>query len=147
MARNKSIPPARNSSSMLSSDDESEVGSNEHNDSSATSIPSVDYIFDRVVPCVAQLAVVASNDAVWKTLNLAVLMLTRETSPRVRIAALKALRKCFTMVGEEYLVMLPESLSFLSELLEDRDPAVEGETRSILKFVEDLSGEELELYL
>ena len=51
------------------------------------------------------------------------------------------------MVGEEYLVMLPESLSFLSELLEDRDPAVEGETRSILKFVEDLSGEELELYL
>ena len=105
------------------------------------------YVLGRVVPCVGQLAVAAGNDAVWKALNLAVLMLTRDAAPKVRFAALKALRECFVMVGEEYLVMLPESLSFLSELLEDSDAVVEAETRSILKFAEEISGEELETYL
>jgi U3 small nucleolar RNA-associated protein 10 len=105
------------------------------------------YASEAVVPCVARLAAVASGDGAWKTLNYSVLMQTRQESGAVRLAALEALHACFVAVGEEYLVMLPESLSFLSELLEDPDPMVEAKCRAVLKAAEELSGESLDSYL
>mmetsp|Transcript_82092 Transcript_82092/g.160181 ORF Transcript_82092/g.160181 Transcript_82092/m.160181 type:complete len:557 (-) Transcript_82092:143-1813(-) len=105
------------------------------------------FVHDAVAPCVAQLASAAASDVLWKPLNHQVLLSTRDPVAAVRLAALNTLHACFSLVGEEYLVMLPESLSFLSELLEDSDAMVEAKCREILKFVEGLSGEELDTYL
>jgi hypothetical protein len=123
------------------------LDSKNKNSGEASSSSSSRYVLDEVAPCVAQLAVAAGSDLLWKPLNHQVLLSTRDSSPSVRLAALHALHNCFEMVGEEYLVMLPESLSFLSELLEDSDPTVEAKCREILKFVEGLSGEDLDTYL
>ena len=106
-----------------------------------------DYVATACVPCVAQLAAVAGADVHWKSMNFAILLHTRDPSPPVRLAALETLHQCFSVVGEEYLVMLPESLSFLSELLEDSDAGVETRCRVLLKSVEDLSGEKLEPFM
>jgi U3 small nucleolar RNA-associated protein 10 len=105
------------------------------------------YAAEAIAPSVAQLAAVAGVAEAWKTLNYSVLLLMREESSAVRLAALETLHNCFSTVGEEYLVMLPESLSFLSELLEDKDTRVEAKCRSVLRAVEELSGESLDSYL
>jgi len=100
-----------------------------------------------VVPCIGRLAEAAGRDVLWKPMNHHLLMKTREKEWQGRRAALLSLHECFVVVGEEYLVMLPESISFLSELLEDDVTEVEKCARRTVKFIEELSGESLDSYL
>ena len=51
------------------------------------------------------------------------------------------------MVGEEYLALLPESISFLAELMEDDAAEVEGLARNVVRQLEELSGESLDQYM
>ena len=106
-----------------------------------------DYVHACVVPCIGQLAAAAGSDVLWKPLNNHILMNTRDPSAAVRLSSLKALKELFEVIGEEYLVLLPECLPFLSELLEDNNPDVEAQCRRTLKFAEDLSGEDLDTFL
>lgn len=73
-----------------------------------------------VGPCLAQLASASAKDVLWKALTNAVLLRTRSPRAGVRVAALVSLRQCFEVIGEEFLTLLPECTSFLSELLEVR---------------------------
>ncbi|CAM9545090.1 unnamed protein product [Scytosiphon promiscuus] len=100
-----------------------------------------------VGPCLAQLASASGKDALWKAMANAVLMKTRSRRAGVRVAALVSLRQCFEVVGEEFLALLPECLPFLSELLEDGHPEVEGECRALVKYIEGILGESIESYL
>ena len=50
-------------------------------------------------------------------------------------------------VGEEYLILLPECLPFLSELMEDDSSDVIDLTSEIIRYIEELSGEKLTQYL
>jgi U3 small nucleolar RNA-associated protein 10 len=50
-------------------------------------------------------------------------------------------------VGDEYLLLLPECLPFLSELMEDGSRDVVAATSAAIKFIEELSGEKLDEYL
>jgi hypothetical protein len=74
-------------------------------------------------------------------------MKTRSESPLVRYAALRVFQEFFTRVGEEYIVMLPESLPFLRELMEDDTAEVEVLCQEVIKQIEEVSGENLESYL
>ena len=47
-------------------------------------------------------------------------------------------------VGEEYMVLLPECLPTLSELLEDEDEEIAGLARECVTLGEELLGESLE---
>ena len=58
----------------------------------------------------------------------------------VRLAAVQTLYRLFTDVGEEYLILLPESLPYLSELLEEDAPDILEATVKLIKFIEELSG-------
>lgn len=100
-----------------------------------------------VVACLAQLAVTAGSDAAWKPLNHALLMATRALEPRARLVALAGLGALAARLAEEYLVLLPETLPFLAELLEDSEHAVEAAAAALLRRLEALSGESLEEYL
>ncbi len=74
-------------------------------------------------------------------------MQTRNPSPRVRLLGLEVTVQLVNRLREEFLVLLPESLPFLSELVEDVELAVEARAKELVKQLEELSGESLEQYL
>ena len=47
-------------------------------------------------------------------------------------------------LGEEYMVLLPENLPALAELLEDTSEEVANLTREVVALAEELTGESLE---
>ena len=104
-------------------------------------------IAETVVPCVSQLAVCGSSYDVWKPLNHALLSRSRSDRPAVRTAALMCVEALFSKLAEEYLVLLPETIPFLAELMEDDDIEVEALVKKLVNRIEDLSGEKLTNYL
>ena len=52
------------------------------------------------------------------------------------------IQKCYSKLGEELLVLLPETIPFLAELMEDSDPLVEKLTQEIIQGIEKYLGEE-----
>ena len=83
----------------------------------------------------------------WKPLNTAILMHTRDVRPRVRAAALRAATALFDEGGAEALALMPETLPFLSEAQHDEDADVEAAVRALLALLEERSGEDLQEYL
>ena len=74
-------------------------------------------------------------------------MATRSAAPRTRILALAVTSELIGRLAEEYLSLVPESLPFLSELLDDPEAPVEAAARAIVKQLESLSGESLAAYM
>lgn len=99
------------------------------------------------VACLTQLAVTAGNDAYWKPLNHQALMATRSASIRTRCLGLEVVAQMVERLREEYLVLLPETIPFLAELLEDTEVAVEARAQEVVKQLEEVSGEKLDQYL
>nr|CCA26134.1 conserved hypothetical protein [Albugo laibachii Nc14] len=106
-----------------------------------------DVVYGSVVPCIVHLAWAVKDDLLWKPLHYAVLLKSRSRHASVRLASLKTIEKCYQIIGDEFLVMLPESLPFLSELLEDNDMEVEKTCHHVIKQIEEISGESLDQYL
>ena len=73
--------------------------------------------------------------------------LTRHTLARVRIAAVRTVITYATLSGGEFLSLLPETLPFVSELMEDGNREVESLCYTLIRKLEDLSGESLQEYL
>lgn len=74
-------------------------------------------------------------------------MTTRSSSVEERLRALAAVSGLVSRMQEEYLLLLPETLPFLAELLEDPEHEVVTITQQLIKKLEELSGESLEQYL
>ncbi|XP_042486294.1 uncharacterized protein At3g06530-like [Macadamia integrifolia] len=109
---------------------------------------------------IVSIAVVAREDAkesadlAWLRMSLMaiinivqVLMQTRSDKIRSRILGLKIVKYLLDHLKEEYLVLLPETIPFLGELLEDVESSVKSLAQEILKDMEALSGESLRQYL
>ena len=105
------------------------------------------FVDEFVLPCMVELVIAVGKDILWKPLNRDILEMMRSHDKSVKIASLNALRKLFTDVGEEYLILLPECLPFLSEILEDSDSSVVALASNVIQSIEDMSGESLESYL
>ena len=109
---------------------------------------NLDVAAQATVACLAAMALASGvTDVRWRPLNHAVLMVTRNEMPRARLSALEAILAIVDSLQEEYLSLLPESLPFLAELLEDDDYVVEARAAAALKRLEELSGEDLKDYL
>eukprot|EP00953_Heterococcus_sp_UTEX-ZZ885_P032705 17059-Heterococcus_DN1.PRE.2 len=106
--------------------------------STTATVSHAEYIEYTLAPCIAHLAAAAGKDTLWKPLVNAVLMKTRHSSSAIRLGAIQVLQKCFVIVGEEFLVLIPECLPFLSELMEDASQPVEQATRTLIKYIEDV---------
>ena len=74
-------------------------------------------------------------------------MATRKQDAGQKQRALQVIAGFLQRVQEEYLVLLPESLPFLAELLEDPEHAVSSLAQEILRQLEEVSGESLGQYL
>lgn len=85
-----------------------------------------EFVSESVCPLVFEMVDRINNDGLWIRLNTAILMKTRLEHPwKVRAAALKVVLHMFNKLGERYLVVLNDTLSFLSESLEDEQAEVE----------------------
>ena len=102
---------------------------------------------DVVTPCVAQFAAAVEDDMMRKTIHHKLLMHTRNNTASVRVHTISTIKACFNQVGEDYLYLVPETLPFLAELLEDSNGQVERLAHELKKQVEELSGEGLDTYL
>lgn len=74
-------------------------------------------------------------------------MQTRSDKVRTRILGLKIVKNLLENLKEEYLVLLPETIPFLGELLEDVELSVKSLAQDVLKEMESMSGESLRQYL
>ncbi|CAM6046465.1 unnamed protein product [Sphagnum compactum] len=107
---------------------------------------TVQQMDDTLVSCLGQMALTAGTDLLWKPLNHEVLMCSRSEKVRPRLLALRVVKLLAEQLKEEFLVLLPETLPFLAELLEDADLNVVANTQGVIKNLEDLSGENLAQY-
>ncbi|NXW62664.1 HEAT1 protein, partial [Eurystomus gularis] len=99
-----------------------------------------------LIPCIAQFSVAMADDSLWKPLNYHILLKMRHTSAKVRFAALLALVEVAQKLKENYLVLLPESIPFLAELMEDECEEVEQQCQKTIQQLEVILGEPLQSY-
>ncbi|CAG5116526.1 unnamed protein product [Candidula unifasciata] len=105
-----------------------------------------DRITNHVVPCLASLAMAAHDDSLWKDMNYQILLKTRHESPKVRIWALCAVDAFHKQLGEDYTQLVPETIPFMAELMEDEVDDVEKYTHKVLAAMEVSVGENLQEY-
>ncbi|XP_059178279.1 HEAT repeat-containing protein 1-like [Physella acuta] len=103
-------------------------------------------ITDHVIPCLASLAAAAQDDSLWKDLNYQILLKTRHENPQVKIWALSALDAFHKQLGEDYTQLVPETIPFMAELMEDESDEVEKQTQKVLAAMEISVGENLQEY-
>lgn len=96
--------------------------------------------------CIAQLAVAASDDILWKQLNYQVLLKTRSDDPEIRILGLKICVDMAKKLGEDFEPLVPETIPFLSELLEDENYKVVEACQAGVRELELTVGESLQKY-
>jgi U3 small nucleolar RNA-associated protein 10 len=94
-----------------------------------------------LIPCLGQLAATVADDKLWKTLNYQVLLRTRSGEATVRFAAVCTVEEFFKRLREEFLVLLPETVPFLAELMEDSNAQVEQRCQQLIAFIDNLLGE------
>ncbi|XP_077201538.1 HEAT repeat-containing protein 1 [Paroedura picta] len=99
-----------------------------------------------LIPCIAQFAVAMADDSLWKPLNYQILLKMRHASPKVRFAALLAVLELAEKIRENYMVLLPESIPFLAELMEDECEEVEHQCQKTIQQLEVILGESLQSY-
>ncbi|KOC65167.1 HEAT repeat-containing protein 1 [Habropoda laboriosa] len=99
-----------------------------------------------VVPCIAAFASAIPDDSLHKHLVYQTLLKTRHTKPYVRSAALHAVVEIVRKLGEDFMPLLPETIPFLAELLEDEDEATEKYAQNAVRTLEEILGEPLQKY-
>lgn len=99
------------------------------------------------LPAVGTLVAALGDDMLWKRLNHDLLMLTRDSRARVRLAGVWGSSEVFGQGREDALVLLPETIPFLAEAMEDGDAEVEQQTNALVRRLEELSGESLQEFL
>jgi hypothetical protein len=113
--------------------------------SSKSFLSIVNGVDGSVIGCIVALASAAGDEQLWKPLNHVVLQAcSHESRTEVRKAGVTCLMSLVKSVGEEYMVLIPECLPILAELLEDSDEEIARLTRDCIACSEELLGESLQ---
>jgi U3 small nucleolar RNA-associated protein 10 len=102
---------------------------------------------DHWIPCILQVSMVSRQENFWKLLHHQLLLKTRHKNPSIRWGALQAVQALYRHWGEEFLILLPEAIPFLAELMEDDDISVEAGCQETIAVIESHLGESLQKYL
>ncbi|XP_075934426.1 HEAT repeat-containing protein 1 isoform X1 [Anarhichas minor] len=103
-------------------------------------------VTQHLVPCVGQFSVALTDDSQWKTLNYQILLKTRHQDSKVRFSSLLMLMELASKLKENYMVLLPETIPFLAELMEDECEEVEQQVQKVVQEMENILGEPLQSY-
>ncbi|KAJ3329702.1 HEAT repeat-containing protein 1 [Blyttiomyces sp. JEL0837] len=96
-----------------------------------------------IVSCLGEMAVFGAEESLWKVLNKAVLNKSKSLHSQVRILSLKTLQEFYLRVGEDFLVLLPETIPSLAEYMEDNDEQVQGACQELAAEIQKHLGEDL----
>ncbi|XP_014287034.1 HEAT repeat-containing protein 1 [Halyomorpha halys] len=99
-----------------------------------------------LIPCLANMATSTGDDSLWKRLNHQILLKTRHSLAEVRILGLKTTCSLAAKLGEDFMPLLPETVPFLAELLEDNVEEVEFECQKVVNEMEEILGESIQKY-
>jgi len=102
------------------------------------------FITHTLTPTVVQLAQRMGNYLHWKPLVGAIMSHGRSPHVSVRRASVYVLEQSLVAVGENFLVLLPELLPWIAEMMEDEDEGVERKVHKLVKIIEKMSGESLD---
>jgi len=105
------------------------------------------FIEDSLKPAVFDIVERINNDDMWKKINYDILMHTRNSSAQVRLGAFKIIEYLFNRIGERYLILLNDTIPFLSEGMEDENPDVEAISKAIVARIEQMTGDSIHEYL
>jgi U3 small nucleolar RNA-associated protein 10 len=100
-----------------------------------------------VAPCIVEMLQSTNNDSLWKLMNYKLLMHTRDDSNICRLTTLKILLHIITMIEERYLILIEDSIPFLTECLEDIDEDMPRIVNKIFIKLESFTGESIHKYL
>ena len=98
-------------------------------------------------PMVLEMDERTTDDNMWQKLNLTLLMKTRSEQWQTRLGVLSVIDHLFEKMRERYLVILNDTIPFISELLEDENEQVELAAKTIVNRIEQLTGESINEYL
>ncbi|KAI4465037.1 bap28 [Holotrichia oblita] len=99
-----------------------------------------------VIPCIVQFTIAAGDDTYWKQIHYQILLKLRHSSPIIRILSLKCVLQVAIKLGADFLPLLPETIPFLAELLEDENQEVERVCQRTVQELEKILGESLQKY-
>ena len=100
-----------------------------------------------LVPCFVELCKALGKDTRWKRVNHYLLILARDSQLRVRTAALLTAYQIFDSMSDEILMLLPETLPILGEIMERDDEEEVQLAKRFIRLLESRSGESLNDYL
>ncbi|XP_061667288.1 HEAT repeat-containing protein 1 isoform X2 [Syngnathoides biaculeatus] len=103
-------------------------------------------VTEQLVPCAGQFAVALADDTQWKSLNYRILLKSRHADAEVRFSSLLMLTEVAAKLKENYVVLLPETVPFLAELMEDECEEVEQQVQKVVQEMEKILGEPLQSY-
>eukprot|EP01138_Halocafeteria_seosinensis_P007763 gb/GECG01007931.1/.p1 GENE.gb/GECG01007931.1/~~gb/GECG01007931.1/.p1 ORF type:complete len:2506 (+),score=293.28 gb/GECG01007931.1/:1-7518(+) len=100
-----------------------------------------------LVPTFVELCKALGKDTRWKRVNHYLLILARDSKLRVRTAALRTAYEIFDNMSDEILMLLPETLPILAEIMERDDKEEVTLAQRFIRLLEGRSGESLNDYL
>ncbi len=95
----------------------------------------LDSLRDRAAIAIVEMAKSQANDALWKPLNYQILLKMRSRNSKVILACIKTIHEFWKTFKEDFLLLLPETMPFLGEVLEEDDDEVVKAAQNLLAFV------------
>uniref|UniRef100_A0A2S2PQ24 HEAT repeat-containing protein 1 n=1 Tax=Schizaphis graminum TaxID=13262 RepID=A0A2S2PQ24_SCHGA len=99
-----------------------------------------------VIPCISNLIAAVTDDTLWKDINCQIMLKARHRLPEVRSICIDATLAVAERLGENFLPLLPDSIPFLAELMEDEQEDIEQKTRKAIQQMEKYVNEPIESY-
>lgn len=99
-----------------------------------------------VIPCISNLIAAVTDDTLWKDINCQIMLKARHRLPEVRSICIDTTLAVAERLGENFLPLLPDSIPFLAELLEDEQEYIEQNTRKAIQQMEKFVNEPIESY-
>ncbi|VVC45339.1 Armadillo-type fold,BP28, C-terminal domain,Armadillo-like helical,U3 small nucleolar RNA- [Cinara cedri] len=101
---------------------------------------------DYIIPCISNLIAAVTDDTLWKDINCQIMLKARHRLPEVRSVCVDTTLAIAERLGENYLPLLPDSIPFLAELMEDEQEVIEQKTRKAIQQMEKYVNEPIETY-
>ncbi|XP_025190742.1 HEAT repeat-containing protein 1 [Melanaphis sacchari] len=99
-----------------------------------------------VIPCISNLIAAVTDDTLWKEINCQIMLKARHRLPEVRSICIDTTLAVAERLGENFLPLLPDSIPFLAELMEDEQEDIEQKTRKAIQQMEKYVNEPIESY-
>ncbi|XP_025411582.1 HEAT repeat-containing protein 1 [Sipha flava] len=99
-----------------------------------------------VIPCISNLIAAVTDDTLWKDVNCQIMLKARHRLPEVRSVCIDTILVIAERLGENFLPLLPDSIPFLAELMEDELEEIEQKTRKAIQQMEKYVNEPIESY-